>query len=237
MVWVPAGDQAVGCTPGQADCRPDETPHTVTLTRGVWVGATEVTRALWSAVMGERRWSSPDCGPTCPADGLRWLDAVQLANALSVREGLPACYEVTGEAVRWPDGLRCTGYRLPTEAEWEVAARAGGDLRYAGSDQAADVAWTAENAGGVPHPVGQLRPNGWGLSDLSGNVGEWVWDVYGRDAGDAVDPMGSAEGTDRVYRGGSVTFPRVAARVSRRDAGAPAWRVASVGVRLVRTGP
>jgi formylglycine-generating enzyme required for sulfatase activity len=237
MVWVPAGRYTMGCTPGQSDCGDDEAKHGVELTRGFYLGATEVTQGLWTSVMGSNPSHFSDCGPTCPVENVSWLEAVQFANALSAREGLPACYALDGTGVRWPGGLGCTGYRLPTESEWEVAARGGADFLYAGSDVLGEVGWTSENAGGRTHPVKQLRSNGWGLSDMTGNVWEWVWDVYRQYPGTAVDPVGASSGAFRVYRGGCWYDVPGYARVASRDWSGPGFRAGNLGFRLARTVP
>jgi formylglycine-generating enzyme required for sulfatase activity len=237
MVWVPPGSYTLGCTPGQSDCAEDETKHGVELTRGFYLGATEVTQGLWTSVMGSNPSMHVACGPTCPVERVSWLQAVQFANALSAREGLPACYAVSGAEVDGSGALDCTGYRLPTESEWEVAARGGADLVYAGSDASGEVAWTGENAGGKTHPVGQLRANAWGLYDMSGNVREWVWDVYGAYPGTAVDPVGASSSVSRVYRGGGWFSGPVFARVVHRGWLGPAYCIGDLGFRLARTAP
>jgi len=237
MVWVPAGRYTMGCTPGQSNCGDDETKHGVELTRGFYLGATEVTQGLWTSVMGSNPSRFSDCGPTCPVETVSWLEAVRFANALSAREGLPACYEEYGEEMRWPGGLGCTGYRLPTESEWEVAARGGADFLYAGSNTAGEVGWTSENAGGRTHPVRQLRSNGWGLYDMSGNVWEWVWDVYGQYPGAAEDPVGASSGAYRVIRGGCWIYDPWYARVASRLRTVPGLRYVNLGFRLARTVP
>jgi formylglycine-generating enzyme required for sulfatase activity len=237
MVWVPAGRYTMGCTAGQSDCGDDETKHGVELTRGFYLGATEVTQGLWTSVMGSNPSRFSDCGPTCPVENVSWLEAVQFANALSAREGLPACYALDGVGVRWTGGLGCTGYRLPTESEWEVAARGGADFLYAGSNVLDEVAWTDENAGGRTHPVKQLRSNGWGLYDMSGNVFEWVWDRNGEYPETAVDPVGASTGAERVFRGGGWSLGPGSTRVAIRSWSGPGFRFDYLGLRLARTVP
>jgi formylglycine-generating enzyme required for sulfatase activity len=138
------------------------------------------------------------------------------------------------------DPYTCDGYRLPTEAEWEGAARCGEDLLFAGGDVAVDVGWYSDNSGSTTHPSALLAPNACGLYDMSGNVSEWTQDLYELTyyaSSGRTDPTGASTGTNRVYRGGRwidrVRYLRVASR--RNDGPANAYYV--VGFRLARTAP
>jgi formylglycine-generating enzyme required for sulfatase activity len=161
----------------------DEGPiHDVTLSKGFYLQTTEVTQAQWQAVMGTN--PSEFKGPDWPVDMVPWFDAQEFLRKLNARE-------------------KDTRYRLPTEAEWEYACRAGGQ-EPDGAPNLGEVAWWAGNSGREVHPVGQKKPNAWGLYDMRGNVWEWVQDRYGDySAGRQVDPHGPASGTYRVLRGGS----------------------------------
>ena len=206
----------------------NESQHRVTITRGYCMKATEVTQGEWQAVMGSNPSGFKSCGANCPVEQVSWDDAVSYANALSRREGLPECY--AGSTFT---GLTCTGYRLPTEAEWEYAARAGTTgSRYANLDS---VAWYDANAGAATHPVGQKQPNAWGLYDMLGNVFEWTGDWYGESSGATSDPTGAPAGNDRVGRGGSWYGYARYARAARRYAGTPDNRTIYLGFRLART--
>jgi formylglycine-generating enzyme required for sulfatase activity len=205
----------------------DETQHPVTITRAYCMKATEVTQGAWQAVMGSNPSEFKNCGASCPVEQVSWGDAVGFANALSRREGLQECYAGSTFV-----GLTCTGYRLPTEAEWEYAARAGTtEAIYGNLDS---VAWFSVNSGRASHPVGQKQPNAWGLYDMLGNVYEWTGDWYAAEVGVAVDPTGSPASSFRVLRGGSWGGR------ARRDARAAGRRFSNdassaLGFRLVRT--
>jgi formylglycine-generating enzyme required for sulfatase activity len=239
---VPAGTYTIGCTAGQgSDCGDDEKPaRKVTLSRSVLVGEAEVTQGLYQRLMGSNPSDFTSCGSTCPVEQVSWYEVVKVANKLSAAEGLEACYVINGESVSWPKGPSCLGYRLPTEAEWEVAARGGGDAQYAGGDELGAVGWFGHNSGMTPHPVGQKQANGYGLHDMSGNVWEWVWDWYDSGAyskGAASDPTGPASGSHRVLRGGSWSSDPQGARVASRNYYTPGYRSSRLGVRLLRTAP
>jgi formylglycine-generating enzyme required for sulfatase activity len=234
---VPAGSHKIGCTPAQGiECYDDEKPaRKLTLSRGLWVGETEVTQALYQQLMGSNPAKAADCGPGCPVERVSWFDAVAFANALSAAEGLEPCYVISGESVTWPKGPACAGFRLPTELEWEVAARGGADTKRAGSDALDPVAVHEGNSEGRSHPVGQKAANGYGLHDMSGNVWEWVWDGYGPLPDSGADPIGPDAAADRVLRGGSFLDGPQIVRVSYRSYDKPVTRDDHVGLRLVRT--
>ncbi len=172
---------------------------------------------------------------------MSWLDAVAYCNALSVKEGLQPCYQINGATVGWGDGVKCTGYRLPTEAEWEYAANPASGSRtvYAGSDTVDGVAWYSTNSGSMTHAVKTKTANGRGLYDLSGNVYEWVWDWYqsNYEALPATDPIGPTTGANRVIRGGSWSSLALLARVAQRSYYTPANRLYYLGFRIVRSNP
>ena len=117
---------------------------------------------------------------------MQWL----LQMPWSRKEGLSECYRISGTNVTWSD-VNCSGWRLPTEAEWEYLARGGGEHKYSGSNSIGDVAWYRDNSGRETHPVGQKQANGFGLYDMTGNVWEWTWDWYGDySSGSVTDPRG-----------------------------------------------
>jgi len=212
----------------------DEDLHEVHITQSFRIAATVLTRASWRELYGAEG-GRPENGDL-PVTGISWYDAVRLCNDLSERDGLKPAYRVSEGAVHWDRGA--TGFRLPTEAEWECAARAGAPTCFAGSDDPDLVAWHAGNSEAGFHPVGELRPNAVGLYDMCGNISEWVWDIYAPypTGGASVDPRGPLTGTLRVHRGGSVFSPVEEVRSARRHIGGPPQPHADVGIRLARNG-
>jgi formylglycine-generating enzyme len=200
-----------------------------------------VTQGQYQAVMGDNPSSAVDCRdygvrPKLPVFCVDFRQAVAFSNRLSTREGLTPCYSLEGSTgVRWIDRA-CNGYRLPTEAEWEYAARAGERWRYAGSDDPTAVAWFDENSEGKIHQVGTKNPNAWGLQDMSGNVWEWVWDWHAPYlTGTQRDPAGPETGSSRVVRGGSFAASALVLRVARRLMNVPSGRGGILGFRLSRS--
>ena len=213
FVWVPAGEFRMGSTSPEAYS--DEQPVTqVRISRGFWLGQHEVTQAEWQGVMGSNPSAFDECGRSCPVEDVSWNDAQEFIGRLNGRAG----------------GNR---YRLPTEAEWEYAARAGttGD-RYGNLDA---IAWYRDNSGDRTHPVGQKAPNAWGLHDMLGNVTEWVedWGDY-YPGGVVTDPRGPVSGSVRVFRGGGRINVARDSRAPYRSGAGPSYDL-FLGFRLLRT--
>ena len=176
-----------------------------------------VTQAGYAEVLGE--WPSATRHDRRPVDGVSWEDAIRYCDALSLREGLAPAYR-GGE---WDEAA--DGYRLPTEAEWEFACRAGtSGPRYGPLDE---IAWYRGNSGGRSHDVGGLRGNAWGFHDMLGNVWNWCWDLY--------DP--DVYGPYRVLRGGGWFDEQWSCRAGVRRRSHPSFRVDDVGFRIARSGP
>lgn len=183
------------------------------------LGAVPVTQGRYARVTGERPGAVQ--GDRLPVEGVSWWDAVRFCNALSEDEGLTPAYRMRGEDVARDSAA--DGYRLPTEAEWEHACRAGtSGPRYGPLD---DIAWYRGNSGERPHPAGGRLPNAWGLHDMLGNVWEWCWDVYDAEV----------YGTYRVLRGGGWFDEHWSCRASVRRRSHPSFRVDDVGFRLARS--
>jgi len=170
MLLIPAGE----FTMGQAEGRPDETPHKVSV-NSFYMDKYAVTQKIYADVMGTN--PSKRKHPDNPVESTQWRDAVRFCNRCSELEGLQPCYDLK----TWQCNFSADGYRLPTEAEWEYACRAGSQGKYFFGDDASKLptyAWCKPHSRGRPRPVCQKRPNEWGLCDMHGNVWQWCNDFY-----------------------------------------------------------
>jgi sulfatase modifying factor 1 len=215
MVFVEGGTYKMGA----AVAGSDEVPvHSVTL-NSFWIGRYEVTQRQWREVMGNDALVNyfPGCD-SCPVERVSWY---------SVQEYLDKISASTEKK-----------FRLPTEAEWEYAARGGrysGNFKYSGSNDPDEVAWRDGNSDVKTHPIGRKKPNELGLYDMSGNVWEWCSDWYSSNyysLSPQDDPQGPPEGTSRVMRGGSWFHDSSGLRVTDRDRSNPAFRQGFVGFRI-----
>lgn len=240
-VKVPAGKFHIG-TPRSPEGygAPSEVDSDVTITRPFLMKATEVTYGEYFFVMKKMPKRHKAGCIDCPVVYASWLDAVAYMNELSKLEALEACYAVKGETVEWK-GLDCKGYRLPTEAEWEYAARGGKSEPLYGSMD--DIAWHGKNSESKWHPVGRKAANAYGLYDMVGNAAEWTWDGYEEAAfaKPQTDPVvGGLKVTDvnvgRTIRGGSFMMPPDGFSVAYRDTKMEPNRGGdTIGFRPVRT--
>ncbi|MCL2591484.1 MAG: formylglycine-generating enzyme family protein [Betaproteobacteria bacterium] len=239
FVLVQPGVFMMGCSEGDTECLGDERPqHPVKITQAFYLGKHEVTQKQWTAIMGNN--PSRFRGDDRPVENVSWNDVQEFIHRLNGLEGT-------------------SKYRLPTEAEWEYAARAGVATKFPfDATRAGEHAWYWNNSDGETHPVGGKQPNPWGLHDMHGNVWEWVQDWYGEgyyassltsSSGTIVqpkelmsgpkivinDPKGAIEGSGRVLRGGSWGNDLRYLRSAHRNAYAPDYRNANTGFRLAVT--
>lgn len=217
MIKVQAGTFTMGATSEMKDPWDEEKPtHQVTLTNDYYIGKTEVTQALWEAVMGNNP-SFSSKGDNLPVENVSWNDCQKFISKLN---------SMTGQ-----------NFRLPTEAEWEFAARGGNNskhFQYSGSNKLGDVAWYYGNSGSKTHAVATKQPNELGLYDMSGNVWEWCSDWYGNySSSSQTNPTGPSSGSGRVNRGGSWCLSAGFCRSSIRVSDAPGSSDDDLGLRLV----
>ncbi len=218
MVTIPAGSFEMG-----SNGDPNEMPvHRVTIGKAFAMGKTEVTQGQWKALMENNPSKFVSCGDNCPVEQVSWDDVQTFLEKLNAKTGKQ--------------------YRLPSEAEWEYACRAGGRHEYCGGDNMDSIGWygalakPAGNSGKTTNPVATKQANAWGLYDMSGNVWEWMADVYHDSYKDAPSDGSAWQGDSvlRVPRGGSWSFSQ---RASKRGGSESDYRFASIGFRLVRTLP
>ncbi len=225
MIYVPGGWFHRGAPEGRAE----ETPR-----RRIWVDSffmdkTPVTQAEYERVMEENpsNWTTPHA----PVEQVRWYDAVRYCNKRSEKEGLEPVYCLE----TWNADFEASGYRLPTEAEWEYTARAGTETAYFFGDddrRLAVFAWFARNAGGRTRPVGRKLPNPWGFQDILGNVWEWCHDVYDPDyyaESPERNPRGPDSGDMRTLRGGAWETPADRTTVTARFGEKPGYADVCLG--------
>jgi len=259
MVRVEGGAFQMGSDNGDSDEKP---VHKVTV-KSFNLSKYPVTQKEWYEVMGttvrQQLEKAGDSnlygkGDNYPMYYVSWYEAVEYCNRLSEKEKLTPAYTIDKNqkdgnndnkvddikwTVRW--NRNANGYRLPTEAEWEYAARGGngspGNYTYAGSNNVGDVAWYDENSAVSTQEAGAKKPNGLGLYDMSGNVWEWCWDWYGNyPSGTQTDPHGASSGSFHVLRGGSWGLSAQIARSTNRNYGNPNYPLINLGFRVARNG-
>ena len=253
FVLIHSGSFQMGSPKKEEGRSNDEFLHRVKLTRSFYMQKTMVTQAQWKELMENN--PSGFKGNSLPVERINWFEACVCANALSRKEGLSEAYLLKNSSgkpgtnsftcsevqIIGNDPYACNGYRLPTEAEWEYAARAGTKTAYYNENNASkldQIAWYRSNSGGKTHSVGKKTENLWKLHDMSGNVWEWCWDLYGVSyykSSPTNDPTGPNSGSSRVLRGGSWYYSAIGIRSANRLYSNPYNRYRTRGFRLVRS--
>lgn len=219
LVRIEGGCYKMGDTFGDGSV--DEQPVHEVCVEGFYMGKYEVTQKQWQAVMGDNPSAHTSCGADCPVDSVSWNDAQEFIAQLNVKS-------------------RAT-YRLPTEAEWEYAARSGGrQEKFPGGENPDELAWYDRTSENTTHKVGQKRPNGLGLYDLAGNVAEWCEDWYGEESyahSPKKSPRGPESGNESVLRGGAFNYGATHVRSVNRNKDKADSRAEEYGLRLVLSAP
>ena len=265
FVWIPPGTFTMGSN--DTDDYGAQPPHQVTLTKGFYMSKYAITQGQYFAIM-EYNPSTYKPDPNAdgkgrlPVEGISWYDAIVFCNKLSIKHGLQPVYSISGKTnpddwgevptsnthpnyAAWnavemigPYPNVPNGYRLPTEAEWEYACRAGTTTAWFHGNAEPGLenyAWYYSNSDSMTHEVGKKLPNAWGLYDMHGNVREWCWDWYGSyTSGAKTDPVGAPPGLIRAYRGGNWDFSAKYSRSAYRDYFPPYYQSDYIGFRVVR---
>lgn len=220
MVWVEPGKFLMGSPASEAARDQAEGPQThVTISRGFWLGKTEITQAQYEMIVGENPSAFKAAGESAPVEHVSWIMAMDYCRRLTTRET---------EAGRLPEGYE---YTLPTEAEWEYVFRAGKQTEYAGPPHT--IGWIESNSMGTTHPVAQKEQSPWGFYDLAGNVLEWCYDWYGRyPGGEVTDPVGPRRGHYRMARGGCWRMDGEITRCAARAGGSAGRLDYTLGFRI-----
>ncbi len=232
FVWVSGGSFEMGST-----VESDEQPIHTVIVSSFTIGKYEVTQSEYETIMGTTPSnSSYGIGDNYPVNTVSWYDAVDYCNALSDLKGYDRCYSGSGSSTvcDWT----ANGYRLPTEAEWEFAARGGNSsagYTYSGSNTIGDVAWYSSNSGSSSHIVGTKQANELGIYDMSGNLYEWCWDWYDGYSGSAQTNPHGGSGSYRVVRGGLWNFNATYCRSASRNSSTPTGTSLGIGFRVSRT--
>ncbi|HNZ28258.1 MAG TPA: SUMF1/EgtB/PvdO family nonheme iron enzyme [Spirochaetota bacterium] len=231
MIFVQGGEFIIGSTGKKLSA---EKFHSVTVS-SFWIGKYEVTQKEWKSIMNDNpsRYKNDDR----PVERVSWLNAIEFCNKKSEKEGLTKVYSIEDGEVKFD--IKANGYRLPTEAEWEYAARGGKNnkkYKFSGSENIGEVAVYNKNSDDKTSVVGTKKPNDLGIYDMTGNVREWCWDYYDRKyyKDNQIDPQGPVRGSKRVVRGGSYSKSKLATKVSYRDKRNKNYCKDDLGFRLVR---
>ena len=219
FVLIPAGTFTMGSSLDEPGRNDDEKQHEVRISKPFYLQATEVSQGQWKKVMGDNPSKFKNCGDDCPVENVYWEDAQKFIRKLNQMEST-------------------NKFRLPTEAEWEYACRAGTETAYSFGDKMdklGEYGWYLDNSERLTHPGGEKKPNAWGLYDMHGNVQEWCQDWYGDYSSNLViDPKGPDKGYQRVLRGGSWSSSSRLVRSGLRSRSSPRHRINTRGFRVAR---
>ncbi|MCL2186098.1 MAG: formylglycine-generating enzyme family protein [Treponema sp.] len=239
FVYIKGGTFMMGSPKNEHGRNDDETQHQVTVS-SFYMCKFTVTQKEYRKIVGYN--PSRFIGDNLPVENVSWFDAIEYCNKLSQREGLTPAYTIDNYEVTWNrkanGSLETSGYRLPTEAEWEYACRAGTKTAYNTGSNFTDntTGWFDNYTGDTTNPVGQKPANAYGLFDMHGNVDEWCWDWYDDyPSGAQTDPTGAVSSIYRVLRGGSWLISAAAARSANRNSYDPDGEYSSIGFRVVRS--
>ena len=248
---ITVSEFTMGSTVGAAGAQTNEQPPAdIALTGNFFMKNTEVTHGEWEKLMGQSPSSFPGCGPACPIETVSYIEAAEYLNRLSDRHQLPRCYSIDGSSVEFA-GVHCLGFRLPTEAEWEYAARANSQLAYSDAPNESTSSlcepdtnldprgWYCNNSSLRIHDVAQKQPNRFGLYDMNGNVREWTEtnfdpNYYSTLSGMTVDPIGADAAAIKEIRGGGWNSVALQCRTAARDGLPISSRFNDLGFRPVR---
>ncbi|MDR2897673.1 MAG: formylglycine-generating enzyme family protein [Spirochaetaceae bacterium] len=260
LVLIEAGTFDMGSPESEEGHTSDETLHKVRLTNDFYMGKYEITQGQYEALMGSnpshfqvesRGYTAGEVQENRPVESVSWYDAIVFCNTLSMMEGLTPAYSKGGETDpgKWGavpkksdnewNAITCdfdaSGYRLPTEAEWEYACRAGTDKMYNTEDAINTIDWYRDNSNQMTHEVGLKTANAYGVCDMYGNVSEWCWDWFGELQGETqTNPTGSPTGAGRIFRGGDWFTVAEYLRSADRNFNSAFFKDGDTGFRVVR---